>query len=149
MTRAENKEKYKEYDKTYYMKHRRPKTKIGQAEQRIADLEGKLAEKEEQYVQSLIEQEKEYDKQLEKQSTIHYRHLKEMEQDGLIIKNIYNENPPKVEYSLTPSGQALIPIMDMLIEWSFKYEQYNLEKEKNPYFELFKCFCPKTVYFQN
>lgn len=46
MTRAENKEQYKKYDKTYYMKHRRPKTKIGQAEQRIADLEAKLVESE-------------------------------------------------------------------------------------------------------
>ena len=59
-------------------------------------------------------------------------HLKEMEQDGLIIKNIYDENLPKVEYSLTSSGKALIPIMDMFIEWSLNYEQYNLEKEKNP-----------------
>lgn len=47
MSRADNKEKYKEYDHQYYIKHKRPKSKIGQAEQQISDLEAKLAEKEE------------------------------------------------------------------------------------------------------
>lgn len=46
MSRADNKEKYKEYDHQYYIKHKRPKSKIGQAEQQISDLEAKLAEKE-------------------------------------------------------------------------------------------------------
>jgi chromosome segregation ATPase len=46
-------------------------------------LQEQLTEKDEQCVQSLIEQEKEYDKQLEKQATIHYRHLKEMNQDKI------------------------------------------------------------------
>lgn len=44
MSRADNKEKYKEYDHQYYIKHKRPKSKIGQAEQQISDLEAKLAE---------------------------------------------------------------------------------------------------------
>lgn len=46
MSRVNNKEKYKEYDHNYYIKHKRPKSKIGQAELKIADLEAKLAEKE-------------------------------------------------------------------------------------------------------
>lgn len=45
MNRVNNKEKYKEYDHNYYIKHKRPKSKIGQAELKIADLEAKLAEK--------------------------------------------------------------------------------------------------------
>ena len=48
MSRANNREKYKEYDHNYYIKNKRPKSKIGQAELKIADLEAKLAEKEEQ-----------------------------------------------------------------------------------------------------
>lgn len=48
MSRADNKEKYKEYDHQYYIKHKRPKSKIGQAEQQISDLEAKLAESEKQ-----------------------------------------------------------------------------------------------------
>ena len=46
MSRVNNKEKYKEYDHNYYIKHKRPKSKIGQAELKITDLEAKLAEKE-------------------------------------------------------------------------------------------------------
>ena len=44
MSRVNNKEKYKEYDHKYYIKNKRPKTKIGQAELKIAELEAKLAD---------------------------------------------------------------------------------------------------------
>lgn len=57
-----------------------------QKDQQIADLETKLAEKERQLKlaeELLIKQEKEYDEQLEKQSKIHYRHLKEKNQDKI------------------------------------------------------------------
>ena len=46
MSRVNNKEKYKEYDHKYYIKNKRPKTKIGQAELKIEELEAKLADKE-------------------------------------------------------------------------------------------------------
>ena len=52
----------------------------------VSDLETKLAEKERQLKlaeELLIKQEKEYDAQLEKQSKIHYRHLKEKKQDKI------------------------------------------------------------------
>ena len=49
MSRVNNKEKYKEYDHNYYIKHKRPKSKIGQAELKIADLEAKLAEMTKKY----------------------------------------------------------------------------------------------------
>ena len=51
-----------------------------------ADLEAKLTEKERQLKlaeELLIKQEKEYDEQLEKQAKIHYRHLKEKDQDKI------------------------------------------------------------------
>lgn len=54
--------------------------------QYVSDLETKLAEKERQLKlaeELLIKQEKEYDEQLEKQSKIHYRHLKEKNQDKI------------------------------------------------------------------
>ena len=56
-------------------------------------------------------------------------HLKEMENDGLIIKNTYNEVPPRVEYSLTEAGLALIPILDMFDEWGTQFEKYNETKK--------------------
>lgn len=43
--------------------------------------------------------------------------LKEMEQDGLIIRTVFPAVPPKVEYSLTELGKALIPIIQDLSAW--------------------------------
>lgn len=43
--------------------------------------------------------------------------LKELESDGLIIRNEYPQIPPKVEYSLSARGQSLIPVLDMMCEW--------------------------------
>lgn len=43
--------------------------------------------------------------------------LKELVKDGLVSKTIYPELPPRSEYSLTPLGQTLIPIIDAMIEW--------------------------------
>lgn len=57
-------------------------------DRQLADLEAKLAEKERQLNLSeelLIKQEKEYDEQLEKQAKIHYRHLKEKDQDKILF----------------------------------------------------------------
>ena len=55
---------------------------------KVADLEAKLAEKERQLKlaeELLIKQEKEYDEQLEKQAKIHYKHLKEKDQDKILF----------------------------------------------------------------
>ena len=43
--------------------------------------------------------------------------LKELEADGLVHRQEYPQIPPKVEYSLTPRGKSLIPILDMMCEW--------------------------------
>lgn len=38
--------------------------------------------------------------------------LKELADDGLVERIDYNEVPPRVEYRLTPNGEALMPIFD-------------------------------------
>lgn len=43
--------------------------------------------------------------------------LKEMEADGLIIRQEYPQIPPKVEYSLSDKGRSLYPIMEAMCEW--------------------------------
>lgn len=43
--------------------------------------------------------------------------LKELENDGLIIRDEYPQIPPKVEYSLSDRGKSLIPVLDMMCEW--------------------------------
>ena len=43
--------------------------------------------------------------------------LKELEADHLILRKEYPQVPPKVEYSLSPKGKTLIPILDAMCEW--------------------------------
>jgi DNA-binding HxlR family transcriptional regulator len=43
--------------------------------------------------------------------------LKEMEQDGLVIRKQYDEMPVRVEYSLTDKAAGLIPILLELKAW--------------------------------
>ena len=41
--------------------------------------------------------------------------LKELVDDGLVIKTIYPELPPRSEYSITELGSSLLPILDSMI----------------------------------
>lgn len=43
--------------------------------------------------------------------------LRELEEDGLVHREIYPVVPPKVEYSLTEKGEILLPILKLLEEW--------------------------------
>jgi DNA-binding HxlR family transcriptional regulator len=49
--------------------------------------------------------------------------LREMEENGLIHRVIYEQVPPKVEYSLTDHGESLRPILDMMLSWGIEYAQ--------------------------
>jgi DNA-binding HxlR family transcriptional regulator len=49
--------------------------------------------------------------------------LREMEENGLIRRVIYEQVPPKVEYSLTDHGKSLRPILDMMLSWGIEYAQ--------------------------
>ena len=44
--------------------------------------------------------------------------LKTLEADGYVTRKVYAEVPPRVEYSLTPRSETLIPIIDDLIVWA-------------------------------
>lgn len=44
--------------------------------------------------------------------------LRELEADELIIRNRFAEIPPRVEYSLSERGEALLPILKQLSKWS-------------------------------
>ena len=43
--------------------------------------------------------------------------LKELERDGIIIREEFPQIPPKVEYSLSPKGRSLIPLVQSMCEW--------------------------------
>ncbi|MBP1992329.1 winged helix-turn-helix transcriptional regulator [Paenibacillus eucommiae] len=49
------------------------------------------------------------------------RQLRELEDDGLVNRKIYPEVPPKVEYSLTKTGESLIPLLLLLRDWGISY----------------------------
>lgn len=44
--------------------------------------------------------------------------LKNLEADGYVIRKMYQEIPPKVEYSLSGLGKSLIPLINNLVEWT-------------------------------
>ncbi len=48
--------------------------------------------------------------------------LRALEEDGLIIRKAYAEVPPRVEYSLTPLGASLKPILDAMSAWGKEYK---------------------------
>ncbi len=46
--------------------------------------------------------------------------LRTLDADGLIVRDFYQEVPPRVEYSLSETGRSLVPIILQLTEWAQK-----------------------------
>lgn len=44
--------------------------------------------------------------------------LRELEADGIVLREVFPENPPRVEYTLSPLGHDLKPILRDLYNWS-------------------------------
>jgi DNA-binding HxlR family transcriptional regulator len=47
--------------------------------------------------------------------------LRELEADGVVHREVYPQVPPKVEYSLTPFGESLAPIIRAMANWGASY----------------------------
>jgi DNA-binding HxlR family transcriptional regulator len=45
------------------------------------------------------------------------RQLRELEEDGIVFREVYPEVPPGVEYSLTEYGRTLRPILEQMYKW--------------------------------
>lgn len=43
--------------------------------------------------------------------------LRELEQDGIVDRNVLSDTPPKVTYSFTIYGESLIPVFKPLCDW--------------------------------
>ncbi len=49
--------------------------------------------------------------------------LRELEEAGIVHREIYREVPPKVEYSLTLFGQSLEPVLLLMRDWGDQYQE--------------------------
>ena len=45
------------------------------------------------------------------------QNLKELEADDLIVRHVYPQIPPKVEYTLSARGRSLVKVLDQLCDW--------------------------------
>lgn len=50
--------------------------------------------------------------------------LKNLEHEGLIVRQVYAEIPPRVEYSLTPMGEKFLPVLAEIETWGSEYIAY-------------------------
>ena len=49
--------------------------------------------------------------------------LRAMEDRGLLVRTVYPEVPPRVEYTLTALGRSLKPILDVMQNWGEAYKR--------------------------
>ena len=50
--------------------------------------------------------------------------LRELEADGLVHREIFPVVPPRVEYSLTPFGQTIRPVLESMYAWGTRYLEH-------------------------
>ncbi len=48
--------------------------------------------------------------------------LRQLESDGIILRTVYPEVPPRVEYSLTELGESMRPILSAMENWGKSYK---------------------------
>lgn len=55
--------------------------------------------------------------------------LRSMEEDGLLMRKVYAEVPPRVEYTLTELGKSLRPILCAMQQWGLEYQEMQFKKQ--------------------
>lgn len=49
--------------------------------------------------------------------------LRDMEEKGLVLRTVYAEVPPRVEYTLTETGYSLKPVLNAMWQWGEDYKK--------------------------
>ncbi|WP_299285123.1 helix-turn-helix domain-containing protein [uncultured Mucilaginibacter sp.] len=58
--------------------------------------------------------------------------LKELQEDGLIIRHDYQEKPPRVEYELSERGKTLIPVLKAMFDWGVQMDNPAMRQTWDP-----------------
>ena len=53
------------------------------------------------------------------------QHLRELEADGIIHREVKEQVPPHVEYSFTALGRSLLPILSAMAKWGYDNPKRN------------------------
>ena len=56
-------------------------------------------------------------------------HLRELEEEDIIARVVYPQVPPKVEYSITPYGRSLEPILNAMHDWGIQHTLHKVKKQ--------------------
>ncbi|GAO44507.1 winged helix-turn-helix transcriptional regulator [Flavihumibacter petaseus] len=56
------------------------------------------------------------------------QHLKQLQDDGLVLRKALDVVPPHVEYRLSKSGQALTPVLNAMAAWAFEHREFGGRK---------------------
>lgn len=56
--------------------------------------------------------------------------LRDLEEEDIIMRVVYPQVPPKVEYSITEYGRSLEPILNVMHEWGTKHMLHKKQKER-------------------
>lgn len=62
--------------------------------------------------------------------------LRMLEENGILVRHVYAQIPPRVDYTLTNVGYSLKPVIDSMVEWAVEYrsslvQEFNGLKEKS------------------
>ena len=57
--------------------------------------------------------------------------LRSLERDGFVSRTVFAENPPHVEYELTPLGRTLLPAIEACREWAAANMELLLEARES------------------
>jgi len=56
--------------------------------------------------------------------------LRDLESDGVVLRKVHPQVPPKVEYSLSNLGRELVPMMDAMKTWGERVLRHRSSQEK-------------------
>lgn len=57
--------------------------------------------------------------------------LRELEKDGIVLRVVHSDRPPKVEYSFTDYGWSLVPVLQALCEWGKEHLKFQTVSPKD------------------